>query len=127
MNILLIGNLISQPAGYTLLGVIVAAILIYRLFEWRYFLHGTDATSKRKYFRWSTIIGLVIGVLLALIVFPLGEALTLVVTLAIGGYLGLRNTKFCDACGKLNRDPLLWGPPDYCNKCGVHLNQKVTA
>jgi hypothetical protein len=126
MNILLIGGLVSEGTGYTILGVGVFVILVVRLFEFRYFLHGSDPVFKRKYFWWSTVIGLMIGILLAAVALPLREAISCTVALAIATYLSHRNTRICDACGKLNRDFPFWGAPLYCNKCGAKLNQRVT-
>jgi hypothetical protein len=37
------------------------------------------------------------------------------------GYLNIKNTKFCDSCGRMLQNPNWFSKMDYCPKCGSKL------
>jgi hypothetical protein len=40
---------------------------------------------------------------------------------ALIGFINIRNTKFCDSCGRRNYGPNLFSPARFCSKCGAPL------
>ena len=49
--------LVSAPAAYIIAGVCVAAVLLFRIFEWRYFRRHHNPTLRRKVYWWSSAVG----------------------------------------------------------------------
>ena len=53
---------------------------------------------------------------------PGGEALYFVVPgVILVGWLNLRMTKFCDACGRTAIHPNIFTRPEFCPRCGAKL------
>lgn len=52
---------------------------------------------------------------------PAEALLFLVPLLSVSTFLGLRSTRFCDACGKTTMSQTPFSPPTICNKCGSTL------
>jgi hypothetical protein len=44
------------------------------------------------------------------------------IALPVLGYLQVRNTKFCSACGKTHFAKEIFIAPRYCSKCGAEIN-----
>jgi hypothetical protein len=68
-------------------------------------------------------VGVLFLTFVALMDFPRPFFLFLIPAVALMTFLNLRNTKFCDACGKtlINQNP--FSPPAFCSKCGAALNE----
>jgi hypothetical protein len=82
----------------------------------------TNVNLKRQFHRWWTIgygatmfllIALSIDASLALLLF--GPVIALII------YLNIRNTTFCESCGKSVYNHFLATKPEYCARCGERL------
>jgi hypothetical protein len=86
-----------------------------------YLRTNPNASLKRQFHRWWTI-GCGAGFFL-LILLSLGFSLTLLffgAAIAVIAYVNIRNTTFCDACGKATNH--LWVRKiEYCARCGAKL------
>jgi hypothetical protein len=90
-----------------------------------YFRAYPDVNVKRQFHRWWTIgysatffllVGLSMGASLSLLLF--GPFIALII------YFNIRNTTFCEACGKSVYNYFLASKPEYCARCGARLPRK---
>jgi hypothetical protein len=80
----------------------------------------------RRFYKWSTIvIGAMFFFLIALtftglsfILFFIGAAIALIT------YWNIRNTLFCNACGKVTYFNMWFSKIEYCARCGAKLPDK---
>ena len=91
-----------------------------------YFRANSNIDLKRRFHKWWTIgYGLTFFLL---VVVSMGASPAL---LLFGGviaaivYLNIRNTTFCEACGKSVYNYFLATKPEYCARCGARLPQKT--
>ena len=90
-----------------------------------YFRTYPDVNVKRHFHRWWTIgYGATFFLLVAL---SMGASSSLVLFgafIAVIIYLNIRNTTFCEACGKSVYNHFLATKPEYCARCGARLPRK---
>jgi hypothetical protein len=82
-----------------------------------------NAEFKRKYFRWYAIFGGVIFLTFpAFSGFPWFMMMFASPFVALIIYLNVRNTMFCDECGRTNMAQIPFVRPKHCSKCGAKLH-----
>lgn len=118
--------LVSLRTAYILLAVCFGSIALFHLLERRYFRRHHDPKLRRKVYWWSTSVQVIISVALYLLLFGVGLGLTFGVITVFLSYYSIRNTRVCEACGKINRDFWGMGPVDQCGQCNVSLDIRST-
>jgi hypothetical protein len=92
-----------------------------------YFRRYPDVNLKREFHRWWTIG---YGATFFLLVFLSVGASTWLIFfggfIALISWLNIRNTTFCEACGKSVYNYFLATKPEYCARCGARLPRKET-
>jgi Na+/proline symporter len=117
--------LISESTGGLLWIIWFASSVLIGLGSVAYFRMYPDINLKRRFHRWFTIAcgaGFFLLIILSMGVSPpllLFSAAIVVIT-----YLNLRNTIFCDACGKTTYNYSWFSKIEYCARCGARLPQK---
>jgi hypothetical protein len=98
------------------------------LASWSFFFFNRNAALKRKvlppfvvfvgilFLAFTALMGLAREPFFFVVMFP---------AVAVISYLNIRNTQFCDACGRtvLSRNPFFRA--NFCPKCGAALNAKT--
>jgi len=91
-----------------------------------YFRANPNIDLKRRFHTWWTIGYGATFFLLAVLSMGASPALLLFApVIAVIVYLNIRNTTFCDACGKAVYNYFLATKPEYCARCGARLPQKT--
>ena len=95
------------------------------LVNYLYFRGSTDGGRKRRIHRWMVAAyGTTYFLLIALSIGPSPVLLFFGAFIALIIYLNIRNTTFCDACGRTVYNHMWLGKADYCAKCGAKLVDK---
>jgi hypothetical protein len=93
-----------------------------------YFRAYPDVNVKRQFHRWWTIgYGAMFFLLIALSMGASPSLLLFAPFIALIVYLNIRNTTFCEACGKSVYNYFLVSRPEYCARCGARLPRKGRA
>jgi hypothetical protein len=98
--------------GYILCGLVVGPMV----------LHNKDAPFKRK---WAPRLGIMIGILFILFLWGIPWQVMLffvIPSVALIAYINIRNTRYCDACGKMVYKHIGLPKRGHCPKCGARLN-----
>ena len=86
------------------------------------FFLGKNAELKRKW--WPPFVigtAILFAVFVALMGFPLDTFYIMGPALILITFLNLRNTKFCNSCGKTIMNQNFFVKPEFCSKCGEKL------
>lgn len=118
--------LIPEQIGGALWIIFVASWVIIGLISWLYFRGNTNIDLKRRFHKWSAIVyGAMFFFLIALsfagfsfFLLFFGAAIALIT------YLNIRNTIFCNACGKQSYNYKWFSKIEYCARCGVKLHDR---
>ena len=86
------------------------------------FYFNKNVHFKKKYFRWYVILA---GVLFTLFV-GIGESWQVVLffilpSVSLITFLNIKNTTFCDNCGRTIFNNAWFSKAEYCAKCGAKL------
>ena len=116
-------DIIPENTRGTLLIIFFASWVIVRLIGWLYFLGNKNIELKRRFYKWSFIVYATMFFFLVapgsdsppFVLLFLGAAIAWVV------YRNIRNTIFCNACGKVYYYKGLFNKIKYCPKCGAKL------
>lgn len=88
-----------------------------------FFTFYKNTQVKRKLFApYIIFVGVLFG---GIVLFSTKELWTLyflVPSIALISYMNIKNSKFCDACGKLSYNYALFPKMRYCSKCGTELD-----
>jgi ribosomal protein L37E len=117
--------LISESTGGLLWIIWFASSVLIGLGSVAYFRVYPDINLKRRFHRWFTIAygaGFFLLIILSMGVSP--PLLLFGAGIAVITYLNLRNTIFCDACGKTTYNYSWFSKIEYCARCGARLPQK---
>jgi hypothetical protein len=98
--------------------------IVLGVFSVAFFFFNQNAALKRKVHQPFVIgIGVLFVGFVVLMGFPLDTFFFFVMVPAVAliTFLNLRNTKFCDSCGKtlISQNP--FARPKFCSKCGANL------
>ena len=117
--------LISEHTGGLLWIIWFGSSVVIGLGSLAYFRIYPDVNLKRRFHRWFTIA---YGAVFFLLIFlSMGASPPLLVfgaAIVLITYLNIRNTIFCDACGKTTYNHAWFDKAEYCAKCGARLPQK---
>jgi ribosomal protein L37E len=118
-------SLVSEHTGGLLWFIWFVSSVIIGLVSLVFFRMYPDVNLKRRFHRWFTIAyG---AAFFLLIVLSLGASpfiLLFGTAIVVITYLNIRNTVFCDACGKTTYNHGWFSKAEYCAKCGARLPQK---
>lgn len=104
-----------MPIFYVLwVGLVILGFLYFQL--------DGDAERKER-FHPPFVIGVGIVFLVTMAVSGAADMLFVAIPfVALLGWLTIRNTRFCHACGRTNRTAQ-WSRPRYCSACGSALDR----
>lgn len=81
-----------------------------------------DVSIKKTWYPWTVIgSGLVFILLINSRVDSMVYLVIVTIFVSISTLISLRNTSFCDECGKMVRSRNPFVPPEVCSKCGAKL------
>lgn len=116
--------LIPEQIGGALWVIFIASCVIIGLISWLYFRGNTNIDLKRRFHKWSAIVYGAMFFLLIAITF-VGRLSPILLffgaAIALLTYLNIRNTVFCNACGKVTYFNMWFSKIEYCAKCGEKL------
>ena len=90
-----------------------------------FFWFHRNAALKRKLFPWYVIGGG--GFFAGIAIWQTGGrmAFLLVPAVAVIAWLNIRNTRWCDQCGRMSAPRSALRPEEFCARCGASLENKL--
>jgi hypothetical protein len=117
--------LINERIGGTLWVIWFVSWVVVSLGATLYFRGNKHVELKRRFYRWSGVAcGTTFFFLIALSGMPWPGLLIFGAFVVLIIYLNIRNTTFCDACGRTVHNQMWLGRIEYCAKCGAKLPDK---
>ena len=117
--------LMPEQIGGALWLFFIASWVIVLLISWIYFRFNKDIGLKRRCHKRGVIIyGTMFFFLTALGMGPSFFLLIIGAAIVLIMYLNIRNTIFCDACGKTTYINTWFSRIEYCARCGAKLLDK---
>lgn len=117
--------LIDERIGGVLWIVWLVSCVVISLGALFYFRGNKHVGQKRRFYRWSSITyGAMFFFLIALSGMPWPVLLIFGAFIALIIYLNIRNTTFCEACGRTVYNNMWFSRIEYCAKCGAKLPEK---
>lgn len=117
--------LIPEQIGGALWFIFIASWVIVALTSWIYFRFNNNIGLKRRFHKWGVIVyGTMFFFLIALSMGPSLFLLLFGAAIVLIMYLNIRNTIFCDACGKVTYLNMWFSKIEYCARCGAKLPDK---
>jgi hypothetical protein len=119
-------DIIPENIRGTLLIIFFASWAIVRLIGWLYFLGNKNIDLKRRFNKWTVIV---YAIMFFFLVAPGSESppfvlLFVAAAIALVVFLNLRNTIYCNDCGKVYYHQGWFNRVKYCAKCGAKLPDK---
>ena len=117
--------LIPEQIGGALWFIFIASWAIVALISWIYFRFNNNIGLKRRFHKWGVIVyGTMFFFLISLGMGPSFFLLLFGAAIVLIMYLNIRNTIFCDACGKVTYFNMWFSKIEYCARCGAKLPDK---
>ena len=117
-------SLVSEQTVVLLWIIWLVSSVLISLGSFVYFRMYPDIDLKRRFHRWFTIAyGTSFFLLIVLSEGASPISLLFGTVVVIVTYLNIRNTVFCDACGKATYNHAWFRKAEYCAKCGARLSQ----
>jgi hypothetical protein len=114
--------LIDERIGGALFIVWIVSGVVVSLLSLLYFRGGKNVRLKRQFYKWwGVAYGTMFFFLIALSGMPWPVLLFFGAFIALITYLNIRNTTFCDVCGKTVYNHMWFSRIEYCAKCGAKL------
>ncbi|MFN2596360.1 MAG: hypothetical protein ABR563_04145 [Pyrinomonadaceae bacterium] len=114
--------LIDERIGGALWIIWFVSWVILSLGSRLYFRGNKNIRLKKRFYKWSSLAyGAMFFFLIALSGMPWFILLIFGAFIALIMYLNIRNTNFCEACGRTIYNYMWLDKAEYCAKCGAKL------
>ena len=104
--------------------ILLAAWVAFCVSGFALFYSSRNLAFKRRFFPWYI---LVVSVLFLGFLAAMGTGVPLLAMMAplvaLTGYLNLRRTRFCGACGRTVVNLKSFATPEFCSSCGTSLKE----